>query len=373
MAVRPQRIDAYIKQVSKGRSPLVGMGAAFVDIGRQEGVSPYLLAAIAGAESGFGTTGGAAKTRNPFGWGPGKSFSSWEEAIRTVARGLRTNYLARGLTSIPQIGAKYAPAGAANDPTGLNGYWTRNVGKHFQALGGGPIGLAGGNAAEPSAGTLVAPRTATITTKERRPDLAGAALAGLQATAQGQTDPLAQLQGISEAVQNAPEVEIETQVPLPEVAGGVGNDPPGTPGMPLPTKMGASSFAVQDAEGAPAQNGKRYHAAVDWFAPPGSLVRAPFKGKVVEVKRSQGTGGQVFGGVVKIQLPNGHVVVFRHVNPTGVKLGQMVDAGAPLARVTRWSDNPKSSHAHVEVWRTLEGGYRFENMLDPSAYFGRGG
>jgi hypothetical protein len=31
--------------------------------------------------------------------------------------------------------------------------------------------------------------------------------------------------------------------------------------------------------------------------------------------------------------------------------------------VTAWRDGP--SHAHIELWKTLAGGYVFENMLDP--------
>jgi len=134
---------------------------------------------------------------------------------------------------------------------------------------------------------------------------------------------------------------------------------------PLGTKMpGGSEYGVSDAEGAPSASGGRYHAAKDWFAPGGSHVYSPLNGRVVEVKTSKNRSGQVYGGVVKIQDAQGRVWVFRHVNPTAVKVGQQVRAGTPIAKVTPWAGG--SSHAHIELWKSLAGGYNFENMLDPA-------
>lgn len=138
-------------------------------------------------------------------------------------------------------------------------------------------------------------------------------------------------------------------------------------GMVSPISLaisGGSEFATVDAEGAPDSNGVRHHAAKDYFAPGGSPVSAPEAGVVVEAKPSRGNSGQVFGGTVKIQLPDKRVWVFRHVDPN-VKVGQKVAPGAPIASVTKWADNPKSSHSHIELWKTLQGGYNYENMLDP--------
>lgn len=124
-----------------------------------------------------------------------------------------------------------------------------------------------------------------------------------------------------------------------------------------------SEFALRDAEGAPAANGARYHAAKDWFAPGGSPVSSPINGTVVEVRASRGNTGQVFGGTVKIQGADGRVWVFRHVDPSGVSPGQHVNAGQTVAHVTNWASGP--DHTHIELWRTLAGGYRYENMIDP--------
>lgn len=137
---------------------------------------------------------------------------------------------------------------------------------------------------------------------------------------------------------------------------------------PLGTKLtGGSEFGISDPEGAPSKRGGRYHAGKDWFAPGGAAVRSPVNGRIVEVKASRGNSGQVFGGVVKVQAPNGRVFVFRHVDPRGVKVGQRVNAGALIATVTNWASG--SSHAHIEVWKSLEGGYRMENMIDPVRIF----
>lgn len=138
--------------------------------------------------------------------------------------------------------------------------------------------------------------------------------------------------------------------------------------QPLTTPMpGGSEFDYVDAEGAPDERGVGHHAGKDWFAPGGTRVVAPITGRVVEVKQSRGNSGQVFGGVVKIQAPNGRVFVFRHVDPRNVKVGASVKAGQPVATVSPWTDG--SPHAHVEVWKTLKGGYRYGNMLDPAELF----
>jgi hypothetical protein len=96
-------------------------------------------------------------------------------------------------------------------------------------------------------------------------------------------------------------------------------------------------------------------------------VSAPVAGVIVEAKPRPTDRGQVFGGVVKLQSATDKKVwVFRHVEPK-VRLHQIVGPGERLATVTKWRDGP--SHAHIEVWKTLGGGYRYENMIDPMIYF----
>ncbi len=140
--------------------------------------------------------------------------------------------------------------------------------------------------------------------------------------------------------------------------------------MPLSTPLGPrSEFNVADGpEGVPTGRGGFIHGGKDWFAPPGSAIVAPTGGRIVEVKASRGTSGQVFGGVVKLQDPSGRVFVFRHVDPRGVRVGQAVNPGVELATVSPWKGG--STHAHIEVWRSLAGGYNAGNLLDPERVFG---
>lgn len=137
------QIDAYLG--GKG-SPMTGQGSAFVASGGRWQIDPRLLVAIAGAESSFG--GITCAPFNAWGWGCPNGpyrFESWADGIDTVAKGLRTNYLSEGRTSVALIHQKYAPVAAANDPTGLNNYWTVNVSRFLVELGGDPgdVDLAG--------------------------------------------------------------------------------------------------------------------------------------------------------------------------------------------------------------------------------------
>jgi murein DD-endopeptidase MepM/ murein hydrolase activator NlpD len=145
--------------------------------------------------------------------------------------------------------------------------------------------------------------------------------------------------------------------------------------LPLGTPLTpGSEFRKPDGpEGMPDGRGNYFHGAKDWFAPGGTPVVAPCPGKVIEVKYSASNSGQVFGGVVKIQeaSPNpGRVWVFRHVTPLGqgqtappIYEGKRVKAGDVLARVASWTGG--STHCHIEIWKTLSGGYNINNALDP--------
>ena len=111
---------------------------AFYDAGRKYGVDPKLLMAIAMHETGKGTSAAFLRKNNamgisPNGGGP-RTFSSVEESINYAARLLRKHYLDQGLTTIAAIGGKYAPAGAGNDPRGLNKHWVNGVSKYYKSF-----------------------------------------------------------------------------------------------------------------------------------------------------------------------------------------------------------------------------------------------
>ena len=149
------------------------------------------------------------------------------------------------------------------------------------------------------------------------------------------------------------------------VAGGVGTLGGGASGLVPPLSTGFpkhSSFNTPDGpEGVPSKDGY-IHGGLDWFAPAGTPVHAPIAGVIVEAKPSRGTSGQVFGGTIKLQAEDGRVFVFRHVVPS-VGVDAKVKAGATVATVSKWDSG--STHAHLEVWKSLKGGYTAGNMIDP--------
>jgi hypothetical protein len=117
-----------INQVLDGK--LKGMGEAIVQAGQKHNIDPVLLTAIAQHETGNGTSRAATEKNNVAGMmgrNGLKSYASVEESIMDMARNLSKNYLGEGLSSISQIGAKYAPVGATNDPTKLNNHWVTGV------------------------------------------------------------------------------------------------------------------------------------------------------------------------------------------------------------------------------------------------------
>ncbi|MEH7247199.1 glucosaminidase domain-containing protein [Neobacillus niacini] len=124
-------LDAHLKGVLQNAGPL------FEEAGKKYDIAPALLAAISIHETGNGTSNAARFKFNVAGMmGKNglKSYSSIEESIFDMARNLRQNYLDKGKLTIAQIGAKYAPIGAANDPTQLNNHWVTGVQRYFDTL-----------------------------------------------------------------------------------------------------------------------------------------------------------------------------------------------------------------------------------------------
>lgn len=192
-------------------SPLAGKGAVFIREARRNGLDPLLLVAITGAESSFGTqTNGSF---NPFGWGPGIDFRSWDDGIAKVARGLRIGYADQGLKTISQIGGKWAPVGAGNDPTNLNSNWTRNVGRFYGELGGQgvAVGTAGARMTLPPSAL---PPVPAISPPTALPDLTGFALGNLRQLASGKYDPGAALSELTSQLASNSLAAAPAQVPI---------------------------------------------------------------------------------------------------------------------------------------------------------------
>lgn len=100
-------LSAYL---SKHNSPMTDSAQDFIDAAKTYDLDWRLLPSIAGVESTFGknTPGGY----NAYGWGVYGTnriyFKSWRDGMFTVAKGLRENYLNRGLTNPHSINIVYA-------------------------------------------------------------------------------------------------------------------------------------------------------------------------------------------------------------------------------------------------------------------------
>lgn len=119
---------------------LQNTGNLFAEAGKKYNIDPALLAAISIHETGNGMSNAARFKFNVAGMmGKNglKTYSSVEESIFDMARNLRQNYLDQGKLTISQIGAKYAPIGAKNDPTQLNNHWVTGVQRYFDTLTAG--------------------------------------------------------------------------------------------------------------------------------------------------------------------------------------------------------------------------------------------
>lgn len=105
-----QNARILAEYLAKYDSPLQYHAQDFIDAAKKYNLDWKMLPAIAGVESTFGkaTPGGY----NAWGWGVYGTqaiyFNSWTEAIFTIAKGLRENYLDRGLTNPHSINRIYA-------------------------------------------------------------------------------------------------------------------------------------------------------------------------------------------------------------------------------------------------------------------------
>lgn len=129
------------KSVKINKSALGGLAPyeqAFIDAGKKYGMTPDQVKigmSIAMHETGRGSSHAFRNKNNsmgisPHGGGP-RSFGSVEEGIDYGMRNLKKNYFDKGLTTLEQIGAVYAPVGANNDPGNLNRHWVKGVRKSY--------------------------------------------------------------------------------------------------------------------------------------------------------------------------------------------------------------------------------------------------
>lgn len=106
---RAQILEAYLEEYD---SPLAPYAQDFIDSADRYNLDWRLVASISGLESGFGKQI-PYNSYNGWGWGIyGDNvlrFNSWPEAIETISKGLRQNYLKDKTESDPYfIGPTYA-------------------------------------------------------------------------------------------------------------------------------------------------------------------------------------------------------------------------------------------------------------------------
>jgi hypothetical protein len=112
------------KFLHKYHSPMQGNGAFFVEMADQYKVDWRLVAAIAFQESTLGKAMPKGSF-NAWGWAvftgkeSGTKFTSWQDAIEKVTRGIARDYYSRGLRTPTQIQTRYTPDS--------NGSWAEAV------------------------------------------------------------------------------------------------------------------------------------------------------------------------------------------------------------------------------------------------------
>lgn len=125
----------------KNAGAFTGKGDDFLAAAEKNKIDPVLLASIAFHETGKGSSKMVRERNNPGGLynssaGTFFVYPTLLDGIDAMAGNLYRLYISKGLVTIEQIGAKYAPIGVANDPTNLNIHWVPNVSKMIAQFGG---------------------------------------------------------------------------------------------------------------------------------------------------------------------------------------------------------------------------------------------
>jgi hypothetical protein len=113
--LKAQKIETYFR-VNRGNAPLANYAEKFVEVANKYDLDYRLLPAIATVESNGGKNN--FRSYNAWGWG-NKGFSSFEEGIEVVAKGLKTGYIDKGRDTVEEIAPVYCPPNYKN--------WARSV------------------------------------------------------------------------------------------------------------------------------------------------------------------------------------------------------------------------------------------------------
>jgi len=120
--LKAQKIELFFR-VNRNNAPLADYAEKFVEVANKYGLDYRLLPAIATIESSGGKNN--FRKYNAWGWG-NKSFSSFEEGIEIVGKGLKNNYIEKGMDTVEEIAPIYCPPNYKN--------WTRSVNQFMNEI-----------------------------------------------------------------------------------------------------------------------------------------------------------------------------------------------------------------------------------------------
>ncbi|MDR6305947.1 TP901 family phage tail tape measure protein [Nitrobacter vulgaris] len=127
--------DAYGKMFAG--TVLAGKSAQIAAAAKSNGIPPELLGAVIAHETGRGRNvrfNNVAGLLNPeTGFRTKQGFASLDDGINAAARTVAKSYRAAG-GDLEKMGDRYAPIGAANDPSGLNKNWPTAVAGYQRQL-----------------------------------------------------------------------------------------------------------------------------------------------------------------------------------------------------------------------------------------------
>jgi len=131
--IHTEKVDTRIERLKKflemHNSPMADSASHFVEEADRLNFDWRLVAAISGNESYFGWYI-PYNSFNGWGWAVwtgtsnGANFQNWEEGITVVSEGLKSDYIDLGLTSVEQIGQKYA----------ADKEWSRKVNQYMEEI-----------------------------------------------------------------------------------------------------------------------------------------------------------------------------------------------------------------------------------------------
>ena len=114
--LKAQKIELFFR-VNRGNAPLADYAEKFVEVANKYDLDYRLLPAIATVESSGGKSN--FRSYNAWGWGS-KGFTSFEEGIEVVGRGLKNNYIDKGRDTVEEIAPIYCPPNYKNWAKGVN-------------------------------------------------------------------------------------------------------------------------------------------------------------------------------------------------------------------------------------------------------------